>query len=495
VPPFLDQLQGSAPLRALLASVLEAGGGRAVPAELQLAESLLDAASVALFVLDAERRIAHCNGFLLQLSGYERHELAGRPLSEYCVARECAPSLSPVYERTIRASTSAGSLQLLRAKDGRERILDWSESALRDTAGEVIGQVAIARDLTATVATLEALDTTTQLLEGSFDATTVALAYLDPELRFVRVNRAYAVADNKEPADFVGKGHFELYPHEENERLFQRVREGGEAYSVLAKPFEYASNPERGVTHWDWTLTPVKDAGGDVTGLVLAVRDVTARIKAIEALHTSERRIAEQLEEKEALLREVHHRVKNNLQVVSSLLYLQSNRVDDPEIARLFRESRDRVVAMSAVHETLYGGDDLAHVNFRSYLDRLSRSVLAAYHSEDRQIELEIQVDEPQLGLSQAVPCGLIVTELLTNALKHAFVGRDRGVLRVGLTAVDEATRCLRVSDDGVGMDEAAIASPETLGLSLVQALGEQIQARIELNTDGGTDVRITFAL
>jgi PAS domain S-box-containing protein len=130
----------------------------------------------------------------------------------------------------------------------------------------------------------EALRDTNELLEKIFSTTHLLIAYMDTDFNFIRVNRAYAEADDRESEFFVGRNHFDLYPNEENEAIFRRVVETGEPYSTYAKPFEYAEHPERGVTHWDWTLHPVKAASGEVEGLVLCLVNVTERIKAEEEL-------------------------------------------------------------------------------------------------------------------------------------------------------------------------------------------------------------------
>jgi hypothetical protein len=136
----------------------------------------------------------------------------------------------------------------------------------------------------------EALQETTQLMEAMLGHTHMLVAYLDRQFNFVRVNPAYAKADERAPSFFPGKNHFDLYPNAENQAIFRRVVETGEPYLAYAKPFEYAEHPERGVSHWDWSLIPIKDAGGTVTGLVLTVVNVTAQAQAEEALRKSEER-------------------------------------------------------------------------------------------------------------------------------------------------------------------------------------------------------------
>ena len=139
----------------------------------------------------------------------------------------------------------------------------------------------------------EALRGTNELLEKIFSTTYLLIAYMDTDFNFIRVNRAYAEADDRESEFFVGKNHFDLYPNEENEAIFRRVVETGEPYSTYAKPFEYAEHPERGVTHWDWTLHPVKDASGKAEGLVLCLVNVTKRVEAEEELREHRDRLEE----------------------------------------------------------------------------------------------------------------------------------------------------------------------------------------------------------
>jgi PAS domain S-box-containing protein len=148
----------------------------------------------------------------------------------------------------------------------------------------------------------EALRDTNELLEKIFSTTHLLIAYMDTDFNFIRVNRAYAEADGREPEFFVGKNHFDLYPHEENEAIFRRVVETGEPYTAYAKPFEYAEHPERGVTHWDWTLHPVQDASGKVEGLVLCLVNVTERIKAEEELRRHRDHLEELVTERTAEL-------------------------------------------------------------------------------------------------------------------------------------------------------------------------------------------------
>jgi len=159
----------------------------------------------------------------------------------------------------------------------------------------------------------EALRDTNELLEKIFSTTHLLIAYMDTDFNFIRVNRAYAEADDREPEFFVGRNHFDLYPNEENEAIFRRVVETGEPYNTYAKPFEYAEHPERGVTHWDWTLHPVKDASGKAEGLVLCLVNVTKRVEAEEELRKHRDRLEELVAERTAELAAANEQLQREI--------------------------------------------------------------------------------------------------------------------------------------------------------------------------------------
>jgi len=193
------------------------------------------------------------------------------------------------------------------------------------------------------------------------------------------------------------------------------------------------------------------------------------------------------LEEKTVLVREIHHRVKNNLQVIASLLNLQAGSVRDPEDAVLFERTAERVISMALVHEQLYQTEDLSLIPFDRYLEELVGRIRASSGRE--RIDLRVECEPLALEIERAVPCGLIVNELVTNALQHAFATRDAGTIRVGMLQ-RRSTYTLEVADSGGGMPQEARKS---LGMTLVEMLAEQIGGELEVVTDGGAHIRVTF--
>lgn len=226
------------------------------------------------------------------------------------------------------------------------------------------------------------------------------------------------------------------------------------------------------------SISIVRDKEGNSLGRVCIGSDLTDHKKAEEA------------QKKDVLLKEIHHRVKNNMQIISSLLSLQARYITDEKYKEMFKESQNRIKSMASIHEKLYESGDLESINFREYITDMVNRLARSY---DQDIVLRIDVDDMFLGVDTAVPCGLVINELVTNALKHAFP-RKKGEVKVGLYAGD-GTIELVVADDGVGIpDNVDFRNTETLGLRLVTILAEdQLNGEIRLTRDKGTEFCITF--
>ncbi|MBU7046711.1 MAG: PAS domain S-box protein [Theionarchaea archaeon] len=217
-----------------------------------------------------------------------------------------------------------------------------------------------------------------------------------------------------------------------------------------------------------------------------AFMDITDRKKAEEQIKAS-------LKEKEILLREIHHRVKNNLQVVSSLLNLQSEHIRDSQYTEMLKESQNRIRTMALIHEKLYQSENLANIDISEYITSVVHGLIRSYNVDER-IILSIDVEGIPLSVDAAIPCGLIINELVSNCLKHAFPHKRKGVVTITLCQI-QGTNELVVKDDGVGIpDTIDLKNMETLGLDLVTTLAEkQLNGTITLDKTGGTTFTIRF--
>lgn len=217
--------------------------------------------------------------------------------------------------------------------------------------------------------------------------------------------------------------------------------------------------------------------------------------RAQEELVRSEHEIRASLGEKEAMLKEIHHRVKNNLQVISSLLNLQSEHISDAAAQRMFGESQGRIRSMALVHEKLYESKDLSHVNFDEYVRALIHEICYGSDAERRGIAVNVDIQGIGLAIDTAIPCGLIINELITNSLKHAFPAGRAGRIGVELRRDRPDRLELVVWDDGIGLPEAVVPhTADSFGLALVFTFAEQLDAKVDVGQDRGTRYEFRFA-
>ncbi len=208
----------------------------------------------------------------------------------------------------------------------------------------------------------------------------------------------------------------------------------------------------------------------------------------------AEKKIKKSLEEKEVLLKEIHHRVKNNLQVISSLLYLQSNKATEQQTVELFNESQNRIRSMALIHEKLYQSENLININFTDYIKSLISYLSNSYQTELYKIKIDKKIENVLLSIDKAIPCGLIINELVSNSLKHAFPDSKKGKINIKMSLNKQKYVHLIVEDNGIGLPEKL--NPEkadSLGLQLINTLTKQLRGTIKHQNSNGTKFIITF--
>ena len=283
------------------------------------------------------------------------------------------------------------------------------------------------------------------------------------------------------PEKLVGKTVIEHYGKELGSQLIQKINQSPETTEVIAFEFFVIENGKQ--EYYEARFGQINPEE-----VLLIIRNITESKQAEQDLKSS-------LFEKEILLKEVHHRVKNNLQVISSILNLQSSYVKEESTLQILQESQNRIKSMSFIHESLYQTKNFSYINFSEYIVNLSKNLVHSYQVYDNLVELKLEVLPVNLNLDQSIPCGLIVNELLSNALKYAFKANNKGVIVIGLEEKENSI-LLRVEDDGVGFPEGFDHSAtETLGLQLVSTLVEQLDGVISIQSNAkiGTKYLITF--
>jgi len=235
-------------------------------------------------------------------------------------------------------------------------------------------------------------------------------------------------------------------------------------------------------------ITPIYDDEDIFQGHLLIIQDINKRKKLEDELKKS-------LEEKDLMMKEIHHRVKNNFMIIQSLLQLQSRHIDNEDVLEIFKESQNRIKSMAFVHQRLYQQDNLKKINFGDYPETLASDIFKSYVSNPDQITLDIDTEDVTLDIDTAIPLGLILNELISNSLKYAFPKGRNGILTVK-SYLKGSKYSLIVSDNGIGLPEDLdYENSDSLGLKLIYSLSDQIGADVKLNTTNGTKFEITFDL
>lgn len=425
--------------------------------------------------------VAECNASLARLFGYDQTNTV----------------IGARFNELLRADAGSNFQTLTRFVESGYRLMNWESELLghdgvtRSVLHNVVGTVengALVRAWGSISDITERKDAERRLrlLAHTITSTRDCVSLTDLHDRILFVNDAF----------------LSTYGFPEEELLGQdiaRVRPGGEQTADLAsiqeKTLEGGWYGELVNRRADGTLFPVelwtsvvRNDEGEPVAMVGVARDITARRQAEEELRSS-------LREKEVLLKEIHHRVKNNLQVISSLLSLQSEYLKDPEMVKVFKESQNRVRSMALIHEKLYQSRNLAEIDFGDYLRELTNQLLRSYGIGAHGVSLDLNATRVLLAVDRAIPCGIIVNELVTNALKYAFPNGRDGRINIDLHPINENRVRLIVRDNGVGFPEQVdFETSESLGLTLVRMLAEQVQGEMVMQPGRpGAEFTMTF--
>jgi PAS domain S-box-containing protein len=361
-----------------------------------------------------------------------------------------------------------------RCLDGSYKCLAWTGTPFPSRGLVYI----VAHDRTAHALDAEALRQSEARCSCALESTTDAFFAVDPHWRLIRLNRQAERLWMCDRDAVLGRSLWEVFPEAAGgplHRLYEHVMQTG----APADLEEIHPDP-----HNRWFQV---HAYRSPDGLAVYFRDVTERRKADE-------KIKRTLQEKEVILREVHHRVKNNLQVICSMLRLQERNLRDESLLQALRESRERVVAMAMLHDQLHRAKDFSNINLGEYIKNLAASLFSSYGVNSADVGLRFDIEDMPVSVDTAMPCGLIVNEIVSNSLRHAFPEGRHGHVSLGLHAQPGGFVELTIADDGRGfIENADTAGTRSLGLWLVDLLADQIGASVERSSPAGTRYRLVF--
>ncbi|MBN1348475.1 PAS domain S-box protein [candidate division KSB1 bacterium] len=462
----------------------------ALAAERTLLRTVIDTIPDSIYAKDTNCNFILANKELARRLGVQKPEdLIGKNDFEFH-----ASDLASTHHADEQKIISTGlpilnrELEIIERSTGEKTWILTNKVPLFDSIGKIVGLVGMGRNISARKRMENDLAQSEYQYREMINSMGDGIHLVDRNLKIILFNDALLQwhAELGLQSASVGEHLLDVYPFLKQNVLkeYEKVFETG----IPLMSQEYIKLSDREI------FTEIRKipifSGSKVIKMITVIRDITEQKKADEQIRLA-------LREKEVLLKEIHHRVKNNMQVISSLLNLQADYIQDPQARDVFRECQSRIKSMALVHERLYQAQDLSRIDFSEYIRSLTNGLLRAYRLKAGDVAIKVDAESVLLPIDVSIPCGLIINELVTNALKYAFVEKQRGHIYVALRKFDENTIDLIVSDNGIGIPEGIdIRKTETLGLNLVTNLVEgQLRGSIQLDRSSGTSFLIKFKI
>ena len=453
-------------------------------------KALLNSLSDAIIACDSKGKVSLCNQAFLGLYGnpvygssletvreeHNLYHLDGETLLE--------PKEVPLY-RAFRGETLRNLEVLVKQEQNKPINLSINGNPIVDNRDRKIGAVIAIRDITKRKWIERYLRESEERFRLAFEDAATGMAIINLQGLFIQVNQALCEIlgySATELADL--DSHAITHPDDLNTSLenYRQLISGEiDSFQTSTRYIHHS-----GKTVWaSKSFSLVRDNQGQPEYFIAQIQDITEQ-------KTAEIELAKSLQDKEVMLQEIHHRVKNNLQVICSLLNLQSRYLKETKTIKAFKETQNRVKSMALVHEQLYQSTNLSEIILSSYIKQLTDNLFRAY-SIGSKIECNLQVADFNLDLDTAVPCGLIINEIITNAIKYAFHPGERGQISIQASSDDEDSLILSIADNGIGLKPDSHKSCKSLGLQLVKNLTEQLQGQYEITTEPDTGTKFTF--
>ena len=443
--------------------------------------ALSASAPIGIFETDAAvMRNLYTNPRMRAIMGLEAHEFESRRWLR-AVHPEDRQKVLAAWRRANRDAASIVVEHRIRSPSQEIRWVKVLASPVRGADGKVVSFVGTVDDVTESHRTTEALRQSENNYRSLVTNLKEVVFRTDADGRWTFLNPAWEEITGHSVAESLGTPFLNCVHPDDREHCRELFG------ASIRREREFSRHEVRYLTKqggFRWTEVFARlalDDQGRITGVTGTLNDITTRKEAEERIEAS-------LREKEVLLKEVNHRVKNNLQVISSLLNLQREHIREEKARELFADAQGRIAAMALVHEKLYRSNDLGRVDFADYLRDLTDNLVGLMGSRVRNVSLQLESAGLHLGLDTAIPCGLVINELVTNAYKHAFPSGGPGRVAVTFTRADDGRLRLVVSDDGCGLPpELDLRQAESLGLRLVQTLVQQLHGTLDVERGPGT--------
>lgn len=445
--------------------------------------ALMNQAGDAILLADINGNLFEANKKAEELLGYTKEEILNMHIAQIHPEEELERTIN-VFNEIVQKGRAFLNDGMVLKKDGKIVPVDITGNAIEYTGRKII--MGIFRDITERKQMEKALRDSEVKYRNIVETANEGIWILDTSSKTSYVNSHITQMLGYTAEEMLGRHLFDFMDTDariEAEIGLERRKKG------IKEIHDFRFTRKDGTNLWAIISTnPIIDDKGHYAGALGMVTDISERKYAEEQIMAS-------LREKEVLLREIHHRVKNNMQIISSLLNLQARSIEDMKYSDMLQDSRSRIMTMSLVHEKLYWSKDFTKINFKDYIPNLVNSIFQSYSNRSGNILLNLDIEDVELGIDSAIPCGLIINELITNSLKYAFPNKKKGEIKIVFGKTDGNKYEMKVSDNGIGIPENLdFKKTETLGLHLVSLLAQdQLSGKIYLDRSKGTEFIIRF--
>ncbi len=450
--------------------------------ERQLSDSIINSLPGVFYLFNKEGKYVRWNNNLEEITNYTTEEIKNaHPLN--FVHEDEKELLTEIIENVFESGEGYVEADLL-TKDGSRIPYYFTGVSINYRGQESLLGVGI--DISEQKKAEQKHAEVLQQLQNHLYNSPLGVVEYDGELNIISWSKRCEQIFGWTEQEVVGKNAFDLIYEQDKAKtqVIAHELKNGSVDSNISHNRNYTKSDK--IIDCVWYNTVVKNSLGEITTVMSLVEDVTEKKKSEEIIENS-------LKEKTTLLSEIHHRVKNNLAIVSGLLQLQKNEVNDEKVTAAFEQSINRIISIAMVHELMYKSPELSSINIQSYLDMLVPAISSTMSDQSKNIEFVIEIDEYKLNINQAIPIGLLLNELITNSFKYAFHDQEKGMIKVKLDADGEKVTVL-YEDDGSGFGEDSnFDKPKNLGLNLIHTQLQQLDANYTVDTKGKFKLQFTF--
>jgi PAS domain S-box-containing protein len=476
---LIDDVENKDILELLIEQITIVINNKKIEERIRLLAQAIESTSELVSITDNNNNLIYANNAFYNTYGFYEERIIGSRIETV----RTSPDSFELSKEIINATLNGGWQGELtnRRKDGSEFPIFLTTSPVLNSNGDPVAMIGVATDMTDIKYTLKVLEESEEKFKHLFNNAPLPMYVRSlNNSMFIEVNDAMINYYGYSKQEFLGMNLIDIFVNMDVAENIEHIK----SYNSDQMYFGQAKHKLKNGSIIDVEITAHAINYSGKPAVLAAIVDITSRLKAQTLIQAS-------LLEKETLLKEIHHRVKNNLQVISSLLNLQSKKIKDEYDLALFNESRDRVKSMAMIHEMLYRSKDLAGIDFSEYLKKLMSSLMQSYNLK-RNVGFKMDVKGVYLTIDTAVPCGLIINELVTNSLKYAFPGSTSGYIIIKVEQKDKLV--ISVEDNGIGLKtDINFDNIDSLGLRLVKILVDQLHGTMEVIRDEGTKFVLTL--